>query len=60
MVSQGCEHLRGEGDHGDRCLSRYICVDVESKEILRGVKLAFEMCSNFPFDMLNCFFVPGD
>ena len=57
---QGCEHLRGEGDHGERCVSRYSGVYVKSKEIVGGVKLAFEMCAYLSFNMLNCFSVPCD
>ena len=41
-------------------MSRYVGVYVKAKEILRGVKFAFEVCANVSFNLLNGFFVPCD
>ncbi len=32
----------------DVCPGTFVLMSIESKEILRGVKFAFEMCSYFP------------
>ena len=41
-------------------MSRYVGVYVKAKEILRGVKFAFEVCADLSFNLLNGFFVPCD
>ena len=41
-------------------MSRYVGAYVKAKEILRGVKFAFEVCANVSFNLLNGFFVPCD